>query len=77
MVLNTGEMRSNGIKVAFFFQRIAQRLGASPQTPKASGGWRIRPQTPVCDTFELHQLTQHDSKVRLWHFLIISLSLPL
>ena len=32
MVLNTCEMRSNGVEIAFFsktFQKIAQRLGAS------------------------------------------------
>ena len=41
MALNTCEMRSNGIKIAFFSQKlrkIAQRLC---------------PQTPVCDTFDL------------------------
>ena len=57
MALNTCEMWFNGIKIAFFskkLQKIAQRLGASPQTPKASGGWGPSPQTPVCDTFELH-----------------------
>ena len=42
MALNTCEMRSNGIKIAFFskkLQKTAQRLGASPPDP----------QTPVCD----------------------------
>ena len=34
-----------------------------PPDLKASGGWEGRPQTPVCDTFELHQLTQHVSQV--------------
>ena len=42
MVLNTCEMWSKGIKIAFFskkFQKIAQRLGASSPDP-------------LCDTFE-------------------------
>ena len=48
----------NGIKIAFFtkkLQKIAQQLGASPQTP-------------VCDTFELHWLSQNVSKVTYFHF---------
>ena len=53
-------------------------MGVRSQTPKASGGWGLRPQTPVCDTFELHQLSQHVPKVRYLQFLTISLSpLPL
>ena len=41
MALNTYEMWSNGIKIAFFpkKQKIEKRLGASPPTPIASGGW--------------------------------------
>ena len=38
-----------GIKIAFFSQelrKIAQRLGASPPDPIASGGRGPRPQTP-------------------------------
>ena len=60
-------------------QKIAQRLGASPPDPPkppADGG--PHPQTPVCDTFELHQLSQHASKVKYLRFSGISVSpLPL
>ena len=56
-------------------QKIAQRLGAGPQTTKASGGWGPRPQTPGSDTFELHKLSQHVPKVRYLHFSTISLNL--
>ena len=48
----------NGIKIAFFtkkLQKIAQQLGASPPVP-------------VCDTFELHWLSQNVSKVTYLHF---------
>ena len=57
MALNTCEMRFNDIKIAFFhkkLQKIAQRLGLCPQTPKAYGGWGPRPKPPVCDIFGLH-----------------------
>ena len=56
MALNTCEMWFDGIKIAFStkkLQKIVLRLGAIPHTPKASGGWGPRPQTPTCDTFEL------------------------
>ena len=53
-------------------------MGVRSQTPKASGGWGPRPQNPVCDTFEKHELSQHVPKVRYLQFLTISLSpLPL
>ena len=57
MALNTCEMWSNGIKIAVFSKNYQKRSTAgdfAPRPPKASGGWGIRPQTPVCDTFELH-----------------------
>ena len=57
MALNTCEMWSNGIKIAFFsktYKKSPNGWGFRPQTPKASGGWGPRPQTPICDTFELH-----------------------
>ena len=57
MALNAFELWFNGITIAFFtkqLQKIAQRLGTGPpDPPKAYGGWRLRLQTPVCDTFEL------------------------
>ena len=56
MALNWCELWSKGIKIAFFsekLQKIVQRLRALTQTLIISV-WEIRPQTPVCDTFELH-----------------------
>ena len=53
MALNTCELWFNGIKIAFFAQKITKIvdwLGALPPDPKASGGWGPRPQTPACDT---------------------------
>ena len=57
MALNTRELRFNGITIAFFpknYKKSPKGMGLRFQTPKASGGWGPRPQTPVCDTFELH-----------------------
>ena len=47
---------------------------ASPPDSKASGGRGLRPQTPVCDTFERHKLSQNVSKVRYLLFSTIKLS---
>ena len=78
MALNTCEMWCNGIKIAFFFQKkkqkIAQRQGILPPDPQNLRGWVPCPQTPVCDTFELHQLSQHVSKVGYLRFSTITLS---
>ena len=54
-------MWSNGINIDIFskkLQKIALRMGALPQTPVASGGPGLGPQTPDCDAFEfsLHAL---------------------
>ena len=49
MALNMCEMWSNGIKIAFFsqkLQKIAQQLGASLSDPQSSDRWAPRPQTP-------------------------------
>ena len=57
MSLNESEMCSNGIKITFYFKKLQKSpsgKGARPQTPKVSGGWKLRPQTHVCDRFELH-----------------------
>ena len=67
MALNTCETWSNGIKIAFFsktLRKIAQRL-------------RLRPQTPICDTFELQytSLPKHVSQFRHFRILTIGLSL--
>ena len=54
----SGSATANGIKIAFTsknYKKIAQRLRAWAPEPKASSGWlEGRPQTPVCDTFEVH-----------------------
>ena len=58
----------------FFFQKltkIAQRLGVCPHTPIATGGWGLRPQTPVSDTFEYTSLLKTSPKLDL-HFPTIS-----
>ena len=59
MAVNTCEMRSNGIKIAFFFQKptkIAQLLGASPPDPHSRRRLGDPPADPVCDTFEYTSL---------------------
>ena len=59
MALNMCEMWFNGIKVVIFskkLQKIGQQLGASP------------PEPTICDTFELHWLSQNVSKVTYLHF---------
>ena len=56
---------------SFFFQKltkIAQRLGALPQTPIAIGGWGLCPQTPVSDTFEYTSLLNLSSKLDFYTF---------
>ena len=35
---------------------------------KSPNSWGLRPQTSVCDTFELHWLSQNVSKVTYLHF---------
>ena len=77
MARNTCEMWFNGIKIAFFskkVQKIAQRQKASPPDPQSLQRLGAPPQAPVCDSFELHKLSQHVSKVRYLHFSTISLS---
>ena len=48
MALNKREMWFNGIKIAFYFKKLQKII------PKASGGWRLRPQNLICDALELH-----------------------
>ena len=75
MVVNTCEMWSNGIKIAFFsknLQKSPSGWGLCPQTPIATGGWGFRPQTLVCGTFEYTSLLTTSPKVRHLHFLTIS-----
>ena len=75
---NTCKMRSNGIEIAFFFKKLQKSGGFAPRPPNTSGSWGPHPQPPICDIFELHKLSQHDTKVRYLHFSTISSSpLPL
>ena len=71
-------MLSNGIKIAFFpekLRKIAQRLEASLPDPHSLRQLRLRPQTPVCDTFKLQYtfLLKHVSQFR--HFCILTIGL--
>ena len=65
MALNTCEMWSNGIKIAFFskkLQKIAQWLG-------------LRSQTSVCDTFELQYTSLRKRVPHFRHFHILTIGL--
>ena len=86
MALNMCEMWFNGIKIAFFSKNYKKSpnswglflyfLNLKDPKPPAAGG--PTPRTPVCDTFELHWISQNVSKVTYLHFSTISLSpLPL
>ena len=69
----------NGIYGAFFqnLTKIAQRLGALPQTLIAIAGWGLRPQTPACDTFEYTSLLNTSPKLDSCIFLLLVLALSL
>ena len=75
MALNMCEMWFNGIKIAFFFQKTTKNRstagGFAPRPPKPPAAGDPAPRPPVCDTFELHWLSQNVSKVTYLHFLII------
>ena len=60
MAVNTCEMRSNGIKIAFFSKSLQKSL--------PSGGWELHPQTPVCDTFEYTSLLNTSPKLDVCTF---------
>ena len=51
----------------------ASGFAPRPSKPPAAGG--PAPKPPVCETFELHKLSQHVPKVRYLYFSTISLSL--
>ena len=59
MALNTCEMWSNGIKIAFYFKKLQKNrpgfggFDPKPLKPSVAGGF-FSAQTPFCDTFELH-----------------------
>ena len=59
MALKTCEMWSDGSKKVFFPKNYK----------KSPGGWGLCPQTPSCDTFELHYFTQQVPQFRHFHFL--------
>ena len=71
MAVNTCEMWSNGIKIAFFsknLQKSPSGWGLCPQTPIAFGGWGLRPQTPICDTFEYTSFLNTSPKLDIFAF---------
>ena len=71
MAVNTYEMWSNGIKIAFFsknLQKSPSGWGLCPQTPIATRGWGLRPQTPVCDKFKYTSLLNTPPKWDIFAF---------
>ena len=71
MAVNTCEMWSNGIKIAFFSKNL--------QKPPTAGGFAPRPhshrqlgatppQTPVCDTFEYTNFLNKSPKLDISFF---------
>ena len=58
MALNSSKMWSNGIYLAFFFQKLT----------KIAQGWGLYPQTPVCDVFEYTSLLNTSSKLDIYTF---------
>ena len=65
MALNSCEMWSNGIKIAFF----------SKNYEKSPNGLGLRPQTPVCDTFDLQYTSLLKHVSQFTHFRILSIGL--
>ena len=71
MALNTCEMWSNGIKKAFFSKNLQKSPSGwrlCPLTPIATGNWELRPQTPVCGTFEYISLLNTSPKLDIYNF---------
>ena len=71
MAVNTCEMWSNGIKIAFFpknLQKLPSGWGLFPQTPIATGGWGLRTHTPVCGMFEYTSILNTFSKLDICIF---------
>ena len=65
MSLDTCEMWSNSIKIAFYFKqlrKVAQRLGALPQTL-------------VCDTLEMQYTSLFKQVYQIRHFRILTIGL--
>ena len=63
MALNTSEMRSHGTKKAFVHKSYKKSPSSCDTLSK----------TPVCDTYELHWLTQRVSEIRHLYFSTVSL----
>ena len=67
MAINMCEMWFNGIKIAFFFQKITKnRLtaeGFAPRPPKLPAAGGPAPRPPVCDMLEIHWLSRLQSYV--------------
>ena len=65
MALNTCEIWFNGIKIAFLFLKIAQRLGASPPDPQSLRRLGTPPPTPPLRYFWVTQAfsTRLQSKI--------------
>ena len=55
-------------------QKSSSGCGLRPPDPHSLWRLGIRPQTPVCDMFELHKFTQSVSQFRRFHFLIFGSS---
>ena len=61
MALHMCEVWFNDTKIVFFPKNYKKSLNS----------WGLRPQTPVCDTFELYCFFQKVSKITYLHFSII------
>ena len=63
------------LKLLFFQIITKNRLAAggfAPMTPMASGGYRLRPWTPVCDTFQLLYTSLLTNVFQFTHFRILT-----
>ena len=61
MAVNTYKKWSNRIKIAFFSKNLQK-------SPSGWGLWGLRPQTPVCDTFEYTSLLNTSPKLDICTF---------
>ena len=71
MAVNTWEMWSNGIKIAFVSKNLQKSPSGwrfCPQTPIATGSRGLRPQTPVCGKFEYTSLLNTSPKLKICLF---------
>ena len=69
MAVNTCEMWSTRIKIAFFPKTYKNRPVAGLQKPPiATGRWGLLPHTPICDTFEYISLFNTSAKLDICTF---------